>query len=249
MKLLRRLVAGLFLAWCLLVFTVVMIAVLPFIVIVTLNKGKAGHNAGFLFLRIWGWLVSIFCLFPVFTINRNIYDPEKAYIFVSNHNSYLDSIAVVVAVPQPFKPLGKVEMNKVPVFGMIYRRLVIMIDRKSQESRKRCEADLQKELRAGQSILIFPEGTMNRSSRPLHDFYDGAFRMAIETQTPIAPFVIVNARKLFPRNNPLHIKPGIVTCIFSEAIEVKGLTLADLPVLKLRVQKTMEDMIVSELAS
>ena len=222
-----------------------MIVVLPFIVIVTLNKGRAGHNAGFLFLRIWGWLVSLFCLFPVRTINRNITDKKKAYIFVSNHNSYLDSVAAVIAVPQSFKPLGKVEMNKIPIFGMIYRRLVIMIDRKSQESRKKCEADLRNELRGGQSILIFPEGTMNRGTNPLAEFYDGAFRIAIETQTPIAPMVITNARHLFPRNNPLHIKPGLITCIFSEAIDVKGLTIDDLPGLKLRVYKIMEDMILN----
>jgi 1-acyl-sn-glycerol-3-phosphate acyltransferase len=221
-----------------------MIAVLPFIVIVTLNKGRAGHNAGFLFLRIWGWLVSLFCLFPVRTINRNITDKKKAYIFVSNHNSYLDSVAVVIAVPQSFKPLGKVEMNKIPIFGMIYRRLVIMIERKSQESRKKCEADLRNELRGGQSILIFPEGTMNRGTNPLSEFYDGAFRIAIETQTPIAPMVISNARHLFPRNNPLHIEPGSIKCIFSEAIEVKGLTTADLPDLKFRVYKIMEEMIL-----
>ena len=222
-----------------------MIAVLPFSVIVTLNKGRAGHNAGFLFLRIWGWLVSLFCLFPVRTINGNITDKKKAYIFVSNHNSYLDSVAAVIAVPQSFKPLGKVEMNKIPIFGMIYRRLVIMIDRKSQENRKKCEADLRNELRGGQSILIFPEGTMNRGTNPLAEFYDGAFRIAIETQTPIAPMVITNARHLFPRNNPLHIKPGLITCIFSEAIDVKGLTIDDLPGLKLRVYKIMEDMILN----
>ena len=57
--------------------------------------------------------------------------------------------------------------------------------------------------------------------------------------------VITNARHLFPRNNPLHIKPGLITCIFSEAIDVKGLTIDDLPGLKLRVYKIMEDMILN----
>src|SRR5687768_364866 len=200
----KRLASAVFLFWCLLIFTTVMIAVLPFIVVITaLAKGKTGHNAAFLFLRIWGWLVSILCFFPVRSTNRNIYDQNKAYIFVSNHNSYLDSVAVVTAVPKPFKPLGKVEMNRVPIFGIIYRRLVIMIDRKSSENRKQCEADLRNQLLKGQSVLMFPEGTMNRSDEPLAAFYDGAFRLAIETQTPIAPMVILNARKLFPRDHPL----------------------------------------------
>ena len=244
MNLFKRLASAVFLLWCLLIFVVVMIAILPFIVILTaLIKGKAGHSAGFFFLRVWGWMVSIFGFFPIRSINRNIYEKDKAYIFVSNHNSYLDSVAVVVAVPQPFKPLGKVEMNRVPIFGMIYRRLVIMIDRKSQENRKKCEADLAKQLVQGQSILIFPEGTMNRSDEPLADFYDGAFRLAIETKTPIAPMVIKNARNLFPRNYPLNIRPGLITCAFFEPVEVKGLTMADLPMLKQRVYQLMEKSI------
>jgi len=246
MKILKRFAAALFLLWCLLVFTAVMIVILPFILIVTfLDKGKKGHSAGFFFLRAWGWIVSTLCLFPVRTINRNIYKKNQAYIFISNHNSYLDSVAIVTAAPAPFKPLGKVEMNKVPIFGMIYRRMVIMVDRKSQENRKQCEADLRRELLEGQSILIFPEGTMNRSNEPLANFYDGAFRLAIETQTPIAPMVIINARKLLSRNNPLHVKPGIITCIFSEPVDVKGLTQDDLPALKEKVYAIMKVAIVN----
>ena len=241
MKLIKRLASAVFLLWCLLIFTVVMVAILPFIIVITaLVKGKAGHNAAFFFLRVWGWMVSIFGLFPIRTVNRHIYDSNKAYIFVCNHNSYLDSVVVVVAVPQPFKPLGKVEMNRIPIFGMIYRRLVVMIDRQSQENRKQCEADLRHQLLQGQSILIFPEGTMNRGSETLASFYDGAFRLAIETQTPIAPMVIKNARNLFPRNKPLDIKPGLITCVFLSPVEVTGLVQSDLPELKERVFGIME---------
>ena len=245
MKILKRFAAAIFLLWCLVVFTVVMIVILPFILIVTsLSKGKTGHSAGFFFLRAWGWIVSILCLFPVRTVNRNIYKKDQAYIFRSNHNSYLDSVAVVISAPEPFKPLGKIEMNKVPIFGMIYRRMVVMVDRKSQENRKLCEAHLRSELLKGQSILIFPEGTMNRSDEPLANFYDGAFRLAIETQTPIAPMVIVNARKLLPRNHPLHVRPGLITCIFSAPVDVKGLTPDDLPALKEKVYAMMKEEIV-----
>ena len=241
MSILKRLASTIFLFWCLLVFTIVMIAVLPFIVVITAAiKGKAGHNAAFLFLRIWGWIVSLLCLFPVRSTNRKIYEKNTANIFVSNHNSYLDAVAVVTAIPKPFKPLGKVEMNRVPIFGMIYRRLVIMIDRKSPENRKQCEADLRKQLLQGQSILMFPEGTMNRSDNPLATFYDGAFRMAIETQIPIAPMVILNARELLPRDSPLKIKPGFINCVFLAPIEVHGLTAADVPELRTRVYEVME---------
>jgi 1-acyl-sn-glycerol-3-phosphate acyltransferase len=88
--------------------------------------------------------------------------------------------------------------------------------------------ELKIDLGNGQSILIFPEGTMNRSDAPLSEFYDGAFRLAIETQTAIVPMVILNARKLLPRDNPLAIRPGVLECVFADRVEVTGLKPDDL---------------------
>lgn len=84
---------------------------------------------------------------------------------------------------------------------------------------------------------------MNRTDKPLADFYDGAFRLAIETQTPIAPVVILNTRNLFPRANPLAARPGVITCVFDEPVEVSGLIAEDLEILKAKVYKRMESLI------
>ena len=61
-------------------------------------------------------------------------------------------------------------MVKIPVFGLIYKRLVILIDRSSKESRESCVIALKEEIARGQSILIFPEGTMNRMEQLLGNF-------------------------------------------------------------------------------
>jgi 1-acyl-sn-glycerol-3-phosphate acyltransferase len=159
---------------------------------------------------------------------------------VCNHTSYLDAVAIVLAIPGSFKPLGKIEMVKIPVFGLIYQKVVVMLDRASKESRLKSVEELKQDLASGQSILIFPEGTMNRSDKHLADFYDGAFRLAIETQTPIAPIVILNARNLFPRADPLAARPGVITCIFDKPLEAKGLVPDDLESLKTKVFTTME---------
>jgi len=126
---------------------------------------------------------------------------------------------------------------------MIYKRVVVLIDRKDKESRARSVEELKIDLARGQSILIFPEGTMNKTESDLADFYDGAFRLAIETQTDIAPMVILNARTLLPRANPLDIKPGSITCVFDEPVEVSGLIAEDLEDLKAKVRKRMEYLI------
>jgi 1-acyl-sn-glycerol-3-phosphate acyltransferase len=235
-----------FLIWGFLTFISAMILVLPFIVICSaLFKGKTSTDLIFFFLKIWGSIFCILAFYPIRSKKDPDFDPSKAYIYVCNHNSYLDAVAVVISIPGSFKPLGKIEMVKIPVFGIIYKRVAVMIDRASKESRARSVEELKADLANGQSILIFPEGTMNRTDKPLTDFYDGAFRLAIETQTPIAPLAIINARNLFPRNNPLAVRPGIITCIFDKPIEVKGLVAEDLESLKARVYQRMETLIVN----
>lgn len=239
-----RILSVLFLIWSFIVFVSAMILVLPFIIICSaLLKGKTAQDTIFLFLKIWGYLFCALCFFRVRSQDPHLYDSEQAYIYVCNHNSYLDAIAVVLAIPGSFKPLGKIEMVRVPVFGFIYRRVVVMIDRASKESRARSVDELKNDLKAGQSILIFPEGTMNRGKQPLTDFYDGAFRLAIEMQTPIAPLAIINARNLFPRNNPFAARPGTITCIFDAPVPVTGLIADDVETLKATVFEKMAAII------
>ncbi len=244
MKLASRIASVIFLIWSLFVFIAAMILVLPFIVMISaLLNGKAATDTIFIFLRIWAGTFRILCFFTVKIKKHAAFDPGKAYIYVCNHNSYLDAIAVVIAIPNSFKPLGKIEMVKIPLFGMIYRRVVVLIDRASKESRARSVEELKTDLAKGQSILIFPEGTMNRGDKPLTDFYDGAFLLAIETQTPLAPMAILNARNLFPRARPFEASPGTITCIFDEPVRVDGLTAKDLEDLKEKVHERMEKIL------
>lgn len=246
----RNLLAAIHFIWASLVFVTSMVFVLPFIVFCTLAfSHKKAQDSAFVFLRFWAWVFSTFSLYSCRKIASRQIDANKAYIYVSNHGSFLDSVMLVRSIPQSFKPLGKIEMARTPIFGTIYKRVVVMIDRSSRESREKCVAVLKEELARGQSILIFPEGTMNRTDRPLTDFYDGAFRIAIETQTPIAPVVVLNASKLLPRNAPyVRMRPGLVTTVFAEPVDVNGLTLDDLPKLKSRVYKQMEQLILANTA-
>ncbi len=232
--------------WSSIVFFTTMILVLPFIILCTLAlSGRQAQDAAFVFIRLWAWLFSTLCLFDCRPENTVAYQDGQPYIFISNHTSFLDAVMLVRALPRSFKPLGKAELAAAPVFGMIYRQVVVMIDRTSKESRERCVNDLKAELSKGQSILIFPEGTMNRTPAPLTDFFDGAFRIAIETQTPLAPVVLINAAKLLPRTDPFtRIRPGVVRTVFGDPVNVAGLTLEDLPALKTQVHRQMTAMLI-----
>ena len=104
---------------------------------------------------------------------------------------------------------------------------------------------LKEVLKQGISILIFPEGTQNRSAEPLAPFYDGAFRIAIETQQPILPLVILGAGKLMPPKK-IYIEPGKIKIVVKNEISTEGLTYSDLPALKEKVMAVMTEAILSE---
>lgn len=241
----RRILSTIFLFYAAIIFIALMFVALPFVLlfsaILPLNTGK---RAILSVLRTWAWLFSVLSLFWIRTKNKKSVDLSKGHIYVGNHGSYLDAVAVCISIPQYFSALGKVEITKVPVFGLIYKRIVVLIDRSSKESREQSVNALKKDITNGQSILIFAEGTMNQTDKPLTDFYDGAFRIAIETQTNIIPFVMINNRKLLPRKHPLKARPGIITTILLPEISVKGLSLEDVPELKKKVYHLMEEAIL-----
>lgn len=243
----KKVLSALYLSYAALIFILLMFIVLPFVLLASaIFKNYTGKRIILLLLRCWAWGFSLTSFFWVRTKNKHFINQNVPHIYVGNHGSYLDAIAVCISLPQHFSPLGKIEMTKIPVFGLIYKRIVVMIDRSSKESREKSVNALKKDISAGQSILIFPEGTMNKADAPLSEFYDGAFRIAIETQTPLIPFVILKNRDLLPRVNPLNARPGILTTIFIAPVEVKNLSIDDLPQLKKKVFNLMQEAIKND---
>ena len=182
--------------------------------------------------------------FIVFIRHKNIYleKPRKgqSYIYVANHISYLDSAIIPKTFRHPVRPLGKVEMSKIPVFGFIYKNAIVTVDRSSPHNRAKSVAILKSILRKGISILVFPEGTFNMTNKPLKDFYDGAFRIAIETGTPIKPVLLLDAYDRMHYASIFSLNPGKSRALFLPEISVDGLTILDVSSLKTRVFHIME---------
>lgn len=202
-----------------------------------IRGGNLVYTACKLWADIW---------FPCILIrHQNIYlqkpDHNRSYIYVSNHISYLDAAIIPKAFRAPVRPLGKVEMTKVPVFGFIYKNVIVSVDRSSAANRTRSVQQLKAVLRKGVSILVFPEGTFNLEHRPLKDFYDGAFRIAIETGTAIKPVLLLDAYSRMHYRSIFSLNPGRNRALFMEEISVEGLTLEDLPQLKKKVYEVMEE--------
>ncbi len=189
--------------------------------------------------RFWATL-----LFTCFFIRTDIKGKELinsnvAYIFISNHNSQLDIPLFARACSNTFRFLSKIEVTRIPLMGYIVKRIYITVDRKSREDRVKSVEKMKSSLLDERiSVVLFPEGTRNRTDKPLLDFKDGAFRLAIDTQLPIAVLTILNTRDFLPATK-FEMKPGIIHATWSEPIETKGLTANDVPMLKEKVKELL----------
>jgi len=129
--------------------------------------------------------------------------------------------------------------------GYIYSRAVVMVDRSSPDQRSKSARELISVLRQGISVFIFPEGTFNETHAPLKEFYDGAFRIAIETQTPIKPVLFLDTYDRMHYSSLFSLIPGRLRTVFLPQIDVEGLTLDDLQDLKKKVYGLMEESLLS----
>jgi 1-acyl-sn-glycerol-3-phosphate acyltransferase len=239
----KTLLGKLYIVWVLLVFTGVMILFLPGFLIPPLFGPRAVVVTHF-FIKCWSWIFSVLNFIPYDIRNGDRIKRGASYIFVSNHTSFMDIPVLVVTIKGQFRALAKKELLKLPVFGWIVQVMCVVVDRSTNESRRKSIENLKRILHMGISVLIFPEGTQNRTNEPLQPFYDGAFRIAVETQEPVIPIVVIGAGKIMPPGKAF-IQPGKIVVLIGNEIPTTGLTLADVKDLREKVFGVMSQMIAS----
>ena len=227
--------------YALIVFVTIMLLIFPFVIASSFFGRIRGGNMVLRLCMLWAdlWfpLIFIFCK----RIYEAPHDKKRSYIFVTNHISFLDAALIVKAYRQPLRPLGKVEMSKIPVFGFIYRNAIVTVDRTSAENRSGSVTILKSIINKGISVLVFPEGTFNLTHRPLKEFYDGAFKVAIETQTPIKPVLFLDTYSRLNYKSIFSLTPGRCRIVYLDEIPVTGLTSEDVRKLKEKVFVIMEE--------
>ncbi|HMO62818.1 MAG TPA: lysophospholipid acyltransferase family protein [Ferruginibacter sp.] len=234
----------LFTLYALALFMAFMFLVFPLVVILSFWGKIKGGNIIYVLCRCWAD-----CLMPLWGIfHRNIYalrhDTSRQYVFVFNHISYMDIPVLLSSIRrQRFRILGKAELAKIPVFGFIYRNAVVLVDRSNPEKRAKSVLQLKSVINKGISVVIAPEGTFNATGKPLKDFYDGAFRIAIETQTPVKPLLLLDTYDRMSYKSIFSLTPGKSRTVFLEEVPVEGLTLNDIPALKEKVYLLMEEQL------
>ncbi|MFT3981063.1 MAG: lysophospholipid acyltransferase family protein [Ferruginibacter sp.] len=249
MLLLTRTFKAIFSIYAFASFLLVMFLIFPFVIIASFFGKVVGGNIIYILCRFWADT----CLFLWGIRHRIIYeqphDRSHPCIFVFNHNSYMDIPEMMVAIRQNFRALGKAEMTKIPVFGFIYKNAVVTVDRSSAENRSKSVLTLKSVLKKNISIALAPEGTFNMSHQPLKEFYDGAFKIAIETQTPIKPIIFLDAVDRLHYSSVFSFNPGKLRTVYLEEVGVDGLDIKDVNLLKQKVYSRMEEAIIRYKAS
>ena len=219
-----------------------LIVILAYLFVFTFfNEKKAPFIAHKLISRNWARTLFFFFGIRLKTHHKNLLDPKATYVFVANHLSQLDIPAYAISTNHAFRFLAKEELTKIPLMGYIIRRLYISVNRKDKIARARSMENMQNSLREHISIFICPEGTRNKTKEPLLDFRDGAFRLAIQAQTPLAVMTIINSGKLLSPNRPIELSPGVIHCVWSEPISTIGMTEDDVPALREKARSLMTE--------
>ncbi len=222
----------------------------PFVIVFSFFGKRRGGNLICSMAKIWADCWYFLLGIRHENIFESPYDPKGNYIFLINHISYMDIPCIFKAIrKQPFRVLGKEEIKKIPVFGFIYSRGAVMVDRGSTERRARSVRILKSLLKHHISICIFPEGTFNETGKPLKSFYDGAFRIAVETQTPVRPVLFLDNYTIMDYHSLFSLKNAISRAVFLEEISPEGYNLRQIALYKQKVYDIMENKLKTYKAS
>ncbi len=229
MTLLKNIFARLWATWALLLFILTFIIILgPSMLSYLFKNYKKGQDYFIALSRIWmrTWLTLIAC--PLKVIGKENFKKDENYVVVFNHNAFLDVPLSAPFVPGGNKTIAKDSFAKIPVFAWFYKRGGIMVNRKDEKSRIKSYEEMRKVLAQGIHMCLYPEGTRNRTDKPLKEFYDGAFKLAIDSQKEIIPCVLLGTKKAMPINKKLYLMPTKLTMIFLPAIPSENITYNDL---------------------
>ena len=191
------------------------VLIAPVVVAVALVDQRAAYRI----CQLWARLNLLIYAVRVRTTLLAPLDPSASYVFVSNHRSQFDILALITALLDfQLRWVAKVELTRVPVFGWALKHSGhVIIDRSNHLQAIASLRAARTKMEQGVSVMIFPEGTRGTLEGPLLPFKKGGFILAMKAGVPIVPVSIYGGHQVLPKGS-LRVRPGTIHVIFGAPI-------------------------------
>lgn len=167
---------------------------------------------------------------------------DRAAVYCANHQSNVDPPILFHVIHPRMHIVYKAEINAIPLLARAFRHGgFIPIERKNKESAMRSLEAGAQSIRAGNSFLIFPEGTRSKTAELL-PFKKGGFLMAMKAQAPIVPIAVQGGRDAMRKGSKV-IRPAVVSIRIGAPIDTAGLQPGDRDALIARVKAAIEALL------
>ncbi len=222
MKIIKKIAGAVFALWAVILFIITMFPALVFYLACFFLKEPYKARWHRHVSRIWMiiFLHGVGCSIRIY--GKHHFIKNKNYVVVANHNSLMDIPITTPFLPRANKTIAKKSMSKIPIFGWIYKFGSVLVDRKDEASRRKSFTEMKQMLTYGLDMLLFPEGTRNRTENNLKEFYYGAFKLAIETNKSIIPVVLFNTKKILPADQGFYFMPHTIHMHILPEINIEG---------------------------
>jgi 1-acyl-sn-glycerol-3-phosphate acyltransferase len=209
--------------YVIIIFIVILLILFPAVLFIQLfpiqKRNVYMHHLLVLYSFLWMTLIGMRSKF----YNENILHESGSCIITPNHSSYLDAVFIYRSIDVVFLTLGKIEIAKAPLFGMIYKSVVVLVDRSSAVKRAKSFLEMTSVLERGIDIVIFPEGTFDEFDSDLKPFHDGAFRLALHAHKPILPILYVDARERLHPSSLFSFSLGKNRIVYLPPVQVSNI--------------------------
>ena len=232
-------------AWALIIFTVTLLPVALLMWVIGTVKEPRRTSVFRVISKIWMrfFFFATGCSLKIQGTKN--FKPGETYIVICNHNSLMDVPISTPFIPGANKTIAKADMAKIPVFGLVYKRGSILVDRDNKNSRRESYKKMKEVLGNGMHMCIYPEGTRNKTQMPLKEFHDGAFKLAVECEIPILPALIFNTKKVLPADKTFFFRPSKMELHFLPAVAINKTD--DFEIVKQNLHKIMSEYYVTHL--